>query len=462
MFLVTFGMTLIGCSENEKTSDGKTEIMLKLSPSSLVLTEGEEVTLSISILPENIDIVGVVWNSDNINVATVNESGLINALAEGEAIITVQLNGAFASSTIKVVKKENDNEKPLPHGLLEYIDNVAYIDLDKVLTYEDLNNAIKKVDKDNITSYAFRGNLGAKKELSKVKFEKFSPSVFRNTNVELIDFSKVTGWEPVYIDEYSRNKLSIGIGLPDNWFSYKESIGDHALCPNLRIVILPSTIEAIGTEAFKGCPSLEQVMMEGVKEIGYGAFNGCRKLSYLTTSNIEYLSNYVFSDCAALSSLNLPKVINIPVSAFSNCKSLATIYLPEAKYIGMSAFSGYTSLITLDLPKVETISEFGINTYTIKTLNLPSVTKLEYRSISSLSGAVLKLTTSKNIDVYREIDGQHKYLKTPFSEMSTEKCTIYLHKNKKNGGTGKPTVSNLGGKVTWAGEEWKEIVYADL
>ncbi|MBQ9459981.1 MAG: Ig-like domain-containing protein [Oscillospiraceae bacterium] len=60
---------------------------LNLNATSLPLTEGETFTLSTTITPTPETQPTIRWQSSNPNVATVNQSGVVTAVAEGEATI---------------------------------------------------------------------------------------------------------------------------------------------------------------------------------------------------------------------------------------------------------------------------------------------------------------------------------------------------------------------------------------
>lgn len=63
-----------------------------LSEESLNLLIGDEVELTVEILPEDAEYDGIVWSSSDEAVATVTE-GLVKAIAEGNAEITVTAGG---------------------------------------------------------------------------------------------------------------------------------------------------------------------------------------------------------------------------------------------------------------------------------------------------------------------------------------------------------------------------------
>lgn len=73
---------------------------ITLVPETLALHVGQTASLTATVSPSNATNKNVVYQSDTTSVATVNSSGLVTALAEGTAIITVStLEGGFTDST---------------------------------------------------------------------------------------------------------------------------------------------------------------------------------------------------------------------------------------------------------------------------------------------------------------------------------------------------------------------------
>ncbi|MFQ9515238.1 MAG: Ig-like domain-containing protein [Eubacterium sp.] len=89
-------------------------ITVKIAPTEVVLdktlvelTEGEKVTVTATVGPDNATDKTVQWYSDNTNVATVDENGNITAVKAGTANITVTTNDGNVTAICKVtVKKE--------------------------------------------------------------------------------------------------------------------------------------------------------------------------------------------------------------------------------------------------------------------------------------------------------------------------------------------------------------------
>lgn len=87
---------------------------ITLDNSQLKLVKGEEGTLAVKEFTGNPTNKDVTWESDNEEVATVDENGIVTAASEGTAVITATCVGANAGQegpataqcTVKVVNKE--------------------------------------------------------------------------------------------------------------------------------------------------------------------------------------------------------------------------------------------------------------------------------------------------------------------------------------------------------------------
>lgn len=80
---------------------------IEISSSSVTLEEGSTLTLSVTVSPADADNQDVAWKSDNEDVVTVDNNGVVTAVAPGTATVTVStLDGSNLSATceIRVVK----------------------------------------------------------------------------------------------------------------------------------------------------------------------------------------------------------------------------------------------------------------------------------------------------------------------------------------------------------------------
>lgn len=79
-----------------------------LSDSELNLVEGDSYQLTVEVGPDNATDSSVTWSSSDANVITVDQTGLVTAVAPGTAVVTVKANDGSAieaSCTITVEKK---------------------------------------------------------------------------------------------------------------------------------------------------------------------------------------------------------------------------------------------------------------------------------------------------------------------------------------------------------------------
>ena len=78
---------------------------VSLSQSELTLNVNESVALNATVSPENASNKNVSWSSSDETVATVNTNGVVNALKEGTATITVKTEDGEKTATCSVTVK---------------------------------------------------------------------------------------------------------------------------------------------------------------------------------------------------------------------------------------------------------------------------------------------------------------------------------------------------------------------
>lgn len=95
-------------------------------------------------------------------------------------------------------------------------------------------------------------------------------------------------------------------------------------------IVLPDSIEIIGSQAFYNCTNLtEMTLPGGIEQLQWGLFYGCTSLKTVTLpDDVTGMSNQVFTDCTALETVyNMPVKLNwIGTPIFTNCISLKDIY----------------------------------------------------------------------------------------------------------------------------------------
>lgn len=207
--------------------------------------------------------------------------------------------------------------------------------------------------------------------------------------------------------------------------------GAFDCCKSLISVTIPSTVQTIGTSAFRGCSSLVSVILtEGLKDIGPMAFEACKSLSYIEIpksvthigwdafrdtlwyenqpnglvymgdilysykgevsnmsviidNGITIIADYAFEKIASkITSINIPNTVKyIGSGVFSGCSSLTFITIPDGVYeIGNNAFSCCSSLETIRIP--DSVHRIGTGAFyacdTLKTVILSgNITSLQ-------------------------------------------------------------------------------------
>jgi uncharacterized protein YjdB len=77
-----------------------------LDITSLILNEGESITLIATVKPDNATDKTVTWTSDKASVATVDANGKVTAVGDGTATITAKAGDKSATCTVMVMKTD--------------------------------------------------------------------------------------------------------------------------------------------------------------------------------------------------------------------------------------------------------------------------------------------------------------------------------------------------------------------
>ena len=113
---------------------------LKLNTNKTEIEEGASFQLNVIVLPNDAQNKEVKWISSDTSVATVDEKGLVKAIKEGSATITVSTpdDKKKISCSVKVNKKKVEHIKM--DDISKEIDEFSKYDFDK--TYQDFYNTV--------------------------------------------------------------------------------------------------------------------------------------------------------------------------------------------------------------------------------------------------------------------------------------------------------------------------------
>ena len=149
----------------------------------------------------------------------------------------------------------------------------------------------------------------------------------------------------------------------------------------LKRVVLPESLQKIGSEAFYRCTSLSEFTIpQGVTSIGASAFNGCSALRSIEVPNgVTVLADNTFGGCSSLENITLPNgLTKLGSATFRGCASLTDITLPSSlTTIEPSAFSGCGALKNVTFPDgLAMIGEEAFSGCGFKTLRLPPMLRM--------------------------------------------------------------------------------------
>lgn len=178
---------------------------------------------------------------------------------------------------------------------------------------------------------------------------------------------------------------------------------DHS---SLEKVVIPSTIERIGTRAFSGCFNLNDLTIEdGISEIGIAAFSDCLDLPKVTIpASVKRINNFAFRCCKNLKDVTLAEGIQeIGEWSFAVCENLETISIPRSiAAIGRHAFNSCKSLKSIQLAEgLESIDRYAFtNCSALESLHIPASVKFIGRNVVEDSPKLKSLTVDAGNTIY--------------------------------------------------------------
>ena len=369
--------------------------------------------LSATVTPEDATFADVLqWTSSNPEVATVDDNGLVTAIAKGDAeikVMTCDYSNLSASCTIKVA---------LPTAHSFEVGGIYY-------KFNGKGTVEVTFKGSSYNEYAdeYNGDVVIPSSV------RYSGTTYSVTSIGDYAFKYCSGLTSVTIPNSvtSIGKLAFSecsgltsVTIPNS----VTSIGELAFseCSGLTSVTIPNSVTSIGDHAFSRCSGLTSIIVDSknqiydsrencnaiivtarnellhgckktiipnsVTSIGYYAFYDCSGLTSITIPNsVTSIDDCAFYDCSDLTSITIPNsVTSIGVSAFYRCSGLTSITIGNSvSSIGEYAFyycSGLTSVISKAVtPPTCGVNVFPTETYS-KPLIVPSVAKEAYKAAS--------------------------------------------------------------------------------
>ena len=257
----------------------------------------------------------VVFETSNESIVKISETGVVTAVSEGFASVTIRVmqdgKSTYYSETVSVEVKNPF----LTTGatLSNYYGNGGVVSVP-----EDLNLT-------EIGAFSFANYEYVEKTEEELAFD---------------DAETMKQW---YIGENTITKVILPEGI--------EKINAYAFAnlTALEEIVLPSTLEAIEYGAFYGCTALQKITFSGennLKIINQNAFENCDLQDTIDLSAVCMISDYAFAGNQDLEGVvTSDSLLSIGQYAFAGCKDLkdVTITASKVKY-GPYAFTDCESL----------------------------------------------------------------------------------------------------------------------
>ncbi len=147
---------------------------------------------------------------------------------------------------------------------------------------------------------------------------------------------------------------SIEIEDPDDFDSKKIPYGDSTI----TTVIIPEGVEEIQKYAFYKCSALKKVVLPtSCKRIFEYGFYDCTKLEEINLENVVVVAERTFYNCTSLLEINASNLNTIGKEAFYRCANIRSIDIRELKRTGERAFAECSRLTTVLFGRWTKLSE---------------------------------------------------------------------------------------------------------
>ena len=329
----------------------------------LSMYPSESVTLQYDLDAYFPDDCEVKFTASNSNIVTVDEYGVITAVAKGFASVTAKVymdeKGTYYTQTVSIEVKD---PYVIQGGwLMNYYGQGGVVEIPARYGISTINN------------FAFSNYSWEMKTPEELAYDDQSKTIQRP------------------IGDNTITKVIIPEGV--------ETINTYAfaLLTALEEVVLPSTLEHIDQYAFYGCTNLKKITFSGennLKIINQSAFAECDLQGTLDLPRAYVISNYAFSGNEDLTGIHLPETLQtIGAYAFAGCEKLNDVQISATKVkYGAYAFYGCASLTAFDIntslipaglfyrctslaeitigPDVQVINEFAFNDTKVSTFTV--------------------------------------------------------------------------------------------
>ena len=372
--------------EAVKNSSGYYVDVNEGTDTALELNPNETAKLTASLYPWYVDGATFVFESDNSDIASVDQNGLITSHKKGTAFITITANGTtLPPKYVKVVV--GDNYRIVNYTLYDYYGGeICEIPRDKNVMYLDEdcfknNTTVKKIilpsTLTEIPENAFQGCINLEYVEINGQCNVVGRDAFKGLpKLTTVKFGKFVDRENNPHDEFN-GTITIGPGAFED-------------CTALSTIENSKRITTALDRAFAGCTALTSVDISELTVVGKQVFAGCTALSTVTTSEFTTIGQNMFEGCTALTSFAYDGE-SLGSGAFENCTNLAEVTLTNNNFLGIgaNAFAG-TAISNFTLPD----GTYTIGDYAFKDCTSLTIVNLSERTRPTFGRSVFMGATS--------------------------------------------------------------------
>ncbi len=259
MLIIALTIPLLVNCKKEKAEEVAI-ISITIEPTSFVINAGETKQLSVTALPENATnkekiLSTLVWHSDNEEVASVDENGMVTAKKYGTTTISASIPDGFVTGSCNITVNQDITDK------FDYV-------LAAALEYEDLiedSDKIMYAEVTKITSFSmpktYKGSLESCKGLEFLTNLEYL-YLTDCKNLKTLDVSKLTKLQNLIADGCQLANITFGkhdnmvyISLIEN----KLKKFDGSIFPNLTNLYLSDN--ELTEINLKGCSKLTALQL---------------------------------------------------------------------------------------------------------------------------------------------------------------------------------------------------------
>ena len=344
--------------------------------------------LTQAIIPENVKSIG---NSVFAGCTALSEVTIGNN-------VTNMGNSVFAGCTMLSHVTLGNNVTSIGESVFEGCTALSQITIPNSIT--------------NIGGSAFAGctNL-SQVTWNATNYEDFTSSdnrPFADCPVNKVAFGNLVEHIPAYLC-YGMTQLT-SLSLPNS----VKTIGTGAFCQSgFMSIVMPAGITESGTDAFKDCNKLNNIIFDGnvAEWCGIDFKNNAANPIFSASENVKLYINY-----QPVSTLVIPEgVTEIRNHAFNKAAFLTSIDIPESvTAIGESAFAGCSALNSIYcraiVPPTIEATTFSETDHTIP-LYIPMESNVQYKIADHWNGFTNQhyLTTQQPLTVTYYVEGSDAY-----------------------------------------------------